>query len=412
MLGRSPKRLMRRSLLRGLISTKSVWFFSLALWAFSIWIRWRTNWSDHYSFELLVIDLILPLVFQIWGYLLGVFVSVWFIWAKWKKTFNWSDQTKSLLRAIALNFLVLLILWPPRSLMQLVRNESDQNNQEHSDTSRHETLNVLSWNVQRMGELARSKKQSVQNERAQCIVSTVRQLEKTQGRSIEVFAFQETSNKGLRKLETLLSLSCQFVSYHPTRHKHTGGLGICVRLKSKWKLNYVRKISLQGTGRWRALFAEVSRQNSPRMIFNVINVHFLPHQIDPEDIKSLLTSPLAALTLFRMIRETSNIQRSQAEGLLDLIKNYQDPTLLMGDFNAPPRAGAHTLLKVAWTDVWQEVGTASGDTRYFDNLIPLRVDYIYALAGTFLPLRSIVSDLTRPDCSDHLPLSAELKLLR
>ena len=391
---------------------RSVWFISLILWALSSWVVWRTKWSDNYSFELSVVDFILPLILQIWVYGLVITAGLLVLWRLYKRVHVSSSLTRQIISLTMINILIFLLLWPPRSLVNISHYWSKYSDQTHNPTLNQKTLSVLSWNLQRMGELARHKKRSVQKERAQCIVNTIKQLEHIQGHPIEIFAFQETSNQGLKKLERLLSLSCQFVSYHPTHHKNTGGLGICARSKSKWKLNYVRKISLRGTGRWRALFAEVIKRKSPQSIFNLINVHFLPHKIDPQDITSVLISPLTALELFQDIQETSKIQQAQARGLLDLIKDYQDPTLLMGDFNAPPRAGAHTLLKVAWTDVWKKVGITSGATRYFGDLIPLRVDYIYALAGTFLPLRSRVGHLTHHHCSDHLPLAADLKILR
>jgi len=331
----------------------------------------------------------------------------------WKEITLGSTQLKMVVWLNIINFMILCVFWPPHWITHITRYWYEDHGQsvESVRQSNQERLRVLSWNIQRMGELETRQKQDAQKNRAQCILKAIAQLEQDQGSEVEVFAFQETSNRGLQTLEELLQLSCQFVSYHPTQRTHTGGLGICVRLKSKWKLNYVRKISLRGEGRWRALFAELSKRTTPHIIFNLINVHFLPHQIDPQDITSVLTSPLAALELLKDIQETSITQQAQARGLLDLIKNYQDPTLLMGDFNAPPRAGAHPLLKVAWTDVWQQVGVTSGVTRYFGDLIPLRVDYIYALSGTFRPLNSRVGDLEETLCSDHLPLSAELDLL-
>ena len=410
MLGRPLKTLTRWRVIKDLRSVRTLCITSWIVWVITAGAVWWTSNYEGYSFQISVVEVVLPLVFALWVGFVGIFVlgSALYSWLKTAPAPP--SRRRGLIWLVAMNLIMVVCLWPPRSVVYTLRAWSGLLSQERDTPLKRQELSVLSWNLQRMGELARRQKADVKREKAQCIVDTIRGVEQERSKSMDVFAFQETSNQDLKKLEKLLSLSCQFVSYHPTRQTNTGGLGICVRVNSEWRLNYVRKISLQGSGRWRALFAEIHTQSSPHLTFNLINVHFLPHKIAPQDLSGALLSPRDALDLLRDIQETSTTQRAQARGLLDLIKDYKDPTLLMGDFNAPPKAGAHSLLKVAWTDVWQRVGSTSGATRYFGGVIPLRVDYIYALSGTFHPLNSSVGDLSHPDCSDHLPLSAELKL--
>lgn len=314
---------------------------------------------------------------------------------------------------IASHLIISCGIWPPRALTELTSSyANEQISGEVRSVTQYMPMNVVSWNVQRMGELAVQDRQSVIEDRVRCVTQTILQADQVAGGLIEVFAFQEVSNQSLQRLERALSLQCQFISYHPTRKRRTGGLGICVRSEGAWRLNYVRKIKLDGVGRWRALFAEISARSDPSVNTNIINLHFLPHGIKPRKLRSVLTSPRAAWRLMQSIQDTSIAQRAQARGLLELIQDYRDPTLLMGDFNAPPRMGAHSLLGDQWFDTWGRVGEGSGTTRHFGGVIPLRVDYIYARESGIKARSASVIEPTLSSCSDHYPVIASIEIPR
>ena len=59
-------------------------------------------------------------------------------------------------------------------------------------------------------------------------------------------------------------------------------------------------------------------------------------------------------------------------------------------------------------DAWEEAGASFGSTRYLTPWLPLRIDFIYALAGAF-ELRSVV--VPRVSCSDHMPVRLRARLL-
>ena len=291
------------------------------------------------------------------------------------------------------------ILWPP---FWLLRTSSNFENLKSE--LRHETpISVMTWNIQRFGDLKPFlERKEVKKEKLACIQQAVSKGEQVLKTSIGLFAFQEVSNRNLKQLEDQLNLDCQHIGYH--HRKNSSGLGICVKKTVPWTINYARNIILNGKGRWRALFAELSHQANPNTTFNLINVHFLPHRMDAKKVKQAFSSPKKLVQTISKINETSEAQRQQAEGLLSVIKDYKDPTLLVGDFNAPPYTGAHPLLQKNWEDVWGESGTSFGATKYFylkAIYIPYRVDFTYALKSSF---RLIDSKVLSTECSDHQPV--------
>ena len=113
-------------------------------------------------------------------------------------------------------------------------------------------------------------------------------------------------------------------------------------------------------------------------------------------------------SLFSQLLDVLHRQENQAHQLLEKMSNFKDPTILAGDFNSPPSTVVHLSLKPQWVDTWQRVGRTFGATRYFGNWIPFRVDFIYSLAGAFIPR---VSEVISSSCSDHLPLVSEFTLI-
>ena len=298
--------------------------------------------------------------------------------------------------------LIIIVLWPPRWMLPTPSARG---------LSKHQpNVNIMTWNVQRLGELAKHHRQRDIRERTQCATHAIQEIEGDTGTDLDVFAFQEISNRRLQKLQSLLSLQCQFISYHPTQRTIAAGLGLCVKAKGTWKINYVRKIKLDERGSWRALFAELSMRDDPNVNLNLINLHFLPHGIKPQELRGIFTSPRAAWRLLKDIRDTSSSQQAQASRLLEVIEDYRDPTLLVGDFNAPPGVGAHPLLASNWVDVWGQVGRRLGSTRKFGGLIPLRVDYIYARRGVLSPYFAYIGGPKLYQCSDHLPVISTVSL--
>ena len=343
----------------------------------------------------MLINLLSPLV--MYGWLVILLLNGGYHWLKLR-----SKPARRDLIMFSTHVLIMINLWPP---LWMLPTSSPRALSGHQPS-----VSIMTWNVQRLGELAKHHRRRDIQKRTQCATHAIQEIERSTGRDLEVFAFQEVSNRRLQRLQSLLSLQCQFISYHPTQRTVAAGLGLCVKAKGTWKINYVRKIKLDERGSWRALFAELSMRDDPSINLNLINLHFLPHGIKPQELRGVLTSPRTAWRLLKDIRDTSSSQQTQASRLLEVIEDYRDPTLLVGDFNAPPGVGAHPLLASDWVDVWAQVGRGLRSTRQFGGLIPLRVDYIYARRGVLSPHFAYIGGSELYQCSDHLPVISTVSL--
>lgn len=354
------------------------------------------------------------------GFVLPLFVTAWIIFtlffggarllqSKRSGDERFARSGRESLSLGGLTLLVSLVAWPPSWLARKIFHRPDT--QLTQVTPKHR-LHLMSWNVQTMGVLVPNpsdsgiKRSQLIRESRRCVHETIKRIEREAGASLDIFAFQEVTNTGLQALESALNLRCQFISYKagPKVKTSKTGLGICDRDGGAWRLNYARNIVMHGDGNWRALFSEVSSTQASNLTFNLMNVHFKAHGL--EDIKHKVAA-LDFDEVLSQIAKTSKKQRIQADGLLSIIKHYHDPTLMMGDFNAPPHVGAHPLLQNEWTDVWRASGSTFGATRYLNPFLFFRVDFIYSKRDTF---NLVDSRVTSSDCSDHLPLSARLIL--
>jgi hypothetical protein len=349
-------------------------------------------------------------VFSLLAFILPILVGVWLIPIIVYSFYHFRKAQRSdkarLLGLLIGYVMTSLLLWPPQWLLR----STDPLDKVRAELKHEAVISLMTWNLQRFGDLGKTAPLRAQSraERLSCLEEVLKESKEVYKQPIELFAFQEVSNKNLKYLEHNLDLVCQHIAYHSLT-KSKSGLGLCASQAGLWRLNYVRNITLSGQGRWRALFAELSHRDHSTTTFNLLNVHFLPHGIGTQDLKKAIFSFKTLLNISKEIIQTSNAQYQQAEGLLSVIKNYQDPTLLVGDFNAPPHAGAHPILAKSWDDVWQMVGTTFGATKYFGGLIPYRIDFVYALKQSFRLFEARVHRSSE-HCSDHQPLITTLGL--
>ena len=347
------------------------------------------------STSLSFVAFILPLLLGMWLILL---LGYWLIQLS-KHSFQHSKPHLLLLATFLLGaFLILPPTWLFRARLVVERVQPQV---------KHESvISLMTWNLQRLGDLEPIKTRTqVRQKKLSCIASIIEQSERKNNLPVNLFTFQEITNQNLKYIEKKLAVNCQHITYH--NRKKGAGLGICVKEKGSWQINYARNIILNGEGRWRTLFAELSHRDHQATTFNLINVHFLPHRVNEGKVKKAFWSPQNLKEMIHKINDTSESQIQQAEGLLSVIKDYRDPTILAGDFNAPSYAGAHPLLLKFWDDVWARSGINFGATKYFAELIPFRVDYIYALKDAFILLQA---EVLNADCSDHKPLITHLGL--
>ena len=291
-----------------------------------------------------------------------------------------------------------LALWPPT---WLARSEAPY--------EPPPAVTVTTWNVARLGELApKAGREEARAERLRCV------SEALSATPSDLMALQEVSRRRLDDLERRLGLTCAHTDYHGLGGGWRGGLALCARQEGAWRISRARDFSLGGD--WRALFAEVEARgggDGAAVRFNLLNVHFSPHKIGARDVKSALKGGAGAiLGLLRQAIKNTERQTHQLDDLRRALATLRDPTLIVGDFNAPPHTALHRALQESlegeWEDAWEEAGASFGATRYLTAWLPLRIDFIYALAGAF-ELRSVV--VPRVECSDHMPVRLRARVL-
>jgi exonuclease III len=275
------------------------------------------------------------------------------------------------------------------------------NNPPLTQLSYPSTLKLMTWNVGRVGELSPShfsslEKQQAIDQKLDCILALL------QSKKVDVIAFQEISQVRIKDLKNKLEIKCRSIDYFGLGQDGLGGLAICIPNWSKWEL--LRTKSLPVLGKWRILFSEIKHQQSNQYI-NILNLHFTPPMIAFTDL------PPFKYNLYKVMHQTLNHlenQDTQYQNILKLLSGFKDPTLLLGDFNSPPEAKVHQSLKQEWVDVWAFNGTGTAATKYFGNVIPFRIDFIYAKRQQW-DIKD--SEIIPHYCSDHLPVYSELLLI-
>jgi len=266
-------------------------------------------------------------------------------------------------------------------------------------------ITLTTWNVARLGELAPpAGREEEAAARLRCV------SEALAATPSDLIALQEVSRRRLSALEAHLDLRCAHIDYHGLGGGWRGGLAVCAPRVGAWRITRARDFALGGD--WRALFAEVEAPGAgagaPPRRLNLLNVHFSPLRIGARDVKSALRGGAGAvLGLLRQAGQNTARQTAQLDDLRRALETLRDPTLIAGDFNAPPHTALHRALQESldgeWVDAWQEAGASFGATRYITPWLPLRIDFIYARAGTFEFGSAVVP---RVECSDHLPVRA------
>jgi endonuclease/exonuclease/phosphatase family metal-dependent hydrolase len=98
----------------------------------------------------------------------------------------------------------------------------------------------------------------------------------------------------------------------------------------------------------------------------------------------------------------NNAERlDQAKKVVELLNGSDQPTLLMGDFNARPDAPEIKTLTAAWRDTWTEVGEGPGCTIEAGKPTA-RIDYLLHTPS----LRPTAAEVLTTNASDHLPVTA------
>lgn len=255
------------------------------------------------------------------------------------------------------------------------------------------SLTALSWNVQRFwgGE----------DDPVQCVVDGIVEADP------DVVTLLEISADALAAIEDRLSLDCVHSDYFGTNNTSRGGLAVCARRGA---------FLVSGSGHpfsdddaWQYVSAEITGQGRR---FNVVGVHLQPYWPLTGAVMRQSVSDLAQGEpgpLLEVSRDGAAVvarQGRQSSALLERVSRYEDPTLILGDFNSTQDSALHTELRRSFVDTYARGSRGFGATVHALGWLPLRVDYIYSTPD--FAVRS--SELGPDNCSDHRPVISTLVL--
>lgn len=235
-------------------------------------------------------------------------------------------------------------------------------------------IRMVTWNVQRLWGLEEDLEAA-----GACVRAGVEAMEP------DVITLLEVSSGDVESLSEALGLRCVHSRYHNAGAETQGGLAVCVRGSLVFEGAPQRFNDHED---WNYVFSEVRKGDRT---FNVLAVHLWPYRLG------------GGLSFTRRV---AHGQADQGKVLLSRVARFKDPTLVAGDFNSTRDFHLHSALREHLQDTWEVGGLGFGATKFVKDLLPIRIDYIYA-SKAFLVHHSVVPAL---DCSDHRPVVTDLSL--
>lgn len=238
-----------------------------------------------------------------------------------------------------------------------------------SPSNKATTINVMTWNVQRLGALT--------NDDTDTNLESITRLIKSS--NSELVVLQEISVNQSKKLSE--ELNCSPSNYQWTSYYNgaKGGLAVFLIDNTAWTMT--NKIVTNLPPSWKCVYTELRHENGKTI--NVLGVHIAPPKVTVEDLSNsthqILRGNKSNLkkTLKRYVRQARK-QTQQIDRINVLINSFNDPTIIAGDFNSTSQLPIHKVLRRNLKDTWLEAGIGLGATRYWSDFIPFRIDYIYA----------------------------------
>ena len=257
-------------------------------------------------------------------------------------------------------------------------------------------LNVLTWNVQRLGTLSNN----------QVSATNLKQLSMTLNSSkADVIVIQEISKKQTFQLidDLLMDIeNMQWSNYYPGSK---GGLAILLLEDNDWSLNNKQITDLPPS--WKCVYSELKHRTGQKI--NVFGVHIAPPKVTDFEVrkatkKILLGERSGIKNILRRYVRQAKIQTKQVDKINNLVSKFNDPTIIAGDFNSTCQLPLHRELRENLNDSWLTGGVGIGATRYWAGVLPFRIDYIYATKN----IEITTTNIGKSEFSDHNPVFSKL----
>lgn len=257
-------------------------------------------------------------------------------------------------------------------------------------------LKVMTWNVQRLGSLSNAKNSS----------NNLNKLAiKLDSNSADIVILQEISKRQINQIANKLNLSSDNIQWTNYYSGAKAGLAILLLNNISWSLS--RKQSTDLPPSWKCVFAEIEHISGQTI--NLLGVHIAPPKVTDDQLKGATKKLIKGEgvvfkeILRRYVRQARK-QNKQIDKINNMVSGFKDPTIIAGDFNSTCQLPMHRELRDNLTDTWIEGGNGIGATRYWANLLPFRIDYIYTTD------QFNIADTYTGDAafSDHHPLISEV----
>jgi endonuclease/exonuclease/phosphatase family metal-dependent hydrolase len=243
-------------------------------------------------------------------------------------------------------------------------------------------LHVMTWNVRRLWGGPNEGRTPLA-----CVVEGIK------AHQPDVLVLQEVTAADVAALSAELPLRCAHATYSAANAPDDAGLAVCEG-GGWWPMVASEPVAFAPDTDWRYLRATFARGDD-RLI--VLGVHLHPYRIlhDPSNLlnKAADRAPIVAAA-----------QDAQIDALLAQWLSLADPTIIAGDFNSTRDTPFHARLRRWMTDAWERGATGFTGTVEILDLLPLRIDYIYA--SPRLPV--VDAQVPTLGCSDHEPVIARL----
>jgi endonuclease/exonuclease/phosphatase family metal-dependent hydrolase len=257
-------------------------------------------------------------------------------------------------------------------------------------------LVVMTWNAHRLwGGPADG------GDATACLVSEVTASDP------QIIVLEEVTPKDLERLTPRLGLDCVHSTYQRADDADSAGIAVCSRA-GPWQLQRGRTLAYEDEADWRYVRGVFERAPaaSPEAVgggevprISVLGVHLHPYRI-LHDQRHVLENAADRAP------EVTRAQEAQTEALVARWRDIPEPTIIAGDFNSTRDTPFHSRLRRYLVDTWERGADGFGGTVDLLDVIPLRIDFIYA--SPRLPVVS--ARIPEVGCSDHKPVVARLRV--